>query len=66
MCIRDRIQTDIADGMLEAHGDTIVKSIPLGRIGNVGEVAQMAVYLASPDAAWITGKVFRIDGGQFV
>jgi 3-oxoacyl-[acyl-carrier protein] reductase len=60
------IQTDIADGMLEAHGEGLVKSIPLGRIGNVEEVAQMAVYLASPDAAWITGKVFRIDGGQFV
>lgn len=60
------IQTDIADGMLEAHGESIVKSIPLGRIGNVDEVAQMAVYLASPDAAWITGKVFRIDGGQYV
>jgi hypothetical protein len=26
----------------------------------------MAVYLASDDAAWITGKIFRIDGGQHI
>jgi NAD(P)-dependent dehydrogenase (short-subunit alcohol dehydrogenase family) len=60
------IATDIADGMLEFHGDRIVKQIPMGRMGSVEEVAQMAVYLASDDAAWVTGKVFRIDGGQFV
>ncbi len=60
------IATDIADGMLEFHGENIVKQIPMGRMGRVEEVAQMAVYLASDDAAWVTGKVFRIDGGQFV
>lgn len=60
------IATDIADGMLEFHGDNLVKQIPMGRMGTVEEVAQMAIYLASNDAAWVTGKVFRIDGGQFV
>lgn len=59
------IATDIADGMLEFHGDAITKSIPLGRIGTTEEVGKMAVYLASDAASWITGKVFRIDGGQW-
>jgi NAD(P)-dependent dehydrogenase (short-subunit alcohol dehydrogenase family) len=59
------IQTDIADGMFEEHGDALVRAIPLGRIGTADEVAQLAVYLASDAAAWITGKVFRIDGGQW-
>ncbi|MDJ0790072.1 MAG: SDR family NAD(P)-dependent oxidoreductase [Myxococcota bacterium] len=59
------IQTDIADGMMDFHGDAITKSIPLGRIGTPDEVGEMAVYLASDDAAWITGKVFHIDGGQW-
>jgi 3-oxoacyl-[acyl-carrier protein] reductase len=59
------IRTDIADGMLEAHGDAIVKSIPLQRMGTPEECGQLAVYLASDDASWITGKVFRIDGGQW-
>ena len=36
------------------------------RMGSPDEVGQLAVYLASDDAAWITGKVFRIDGGQVV
>jgi len=58
------IQTDIADGMLAQHGDAIVKRIPLGRIGTSEEVAKLCVYLASDAAAWITGKVFHIDGGQ--
>jgi 3-oxoacyl-[acyl-carrier protein] reductase len=58
------IQTDIADGMLEAHGEAIVKAIPLQRMGTPKECGELAVYLASDDASWITGKVFRIDGGQ--
>jgi 3-oxoacyl-[acyl-carrier protein] reductase len=60
------IATELADGMVAFHGDDIVKGIPLRRMGSPEEVAQMAVYLASDDASWITGKVFRIDGGQYV
>jgi len=59
------IKTDIADGMLEVHGEAIVKSIPLQRMGTPEECGELAVYLASDDASWITGKVFRIDGGQW-
>ena len=59
------IQTDIAEGMLAQHGERLIGAIPLGRIGTAEEVAQLAVYLASDAAAWITGKVFRIDGGQW-
>jgi glucose 1-dehydrogenase len=42
-----------------------VKAIPLGRMGSVDEIGALAVYLASDDAAWITGQNFRIDGGQW-
>jgi 3-oxoacyl-[acyl-carrier protein] reductase len=59
------IETEIADGMREFHGDAIVRSIPLRRMGTSEEVGRLAVYLASDEAAWITGKVFRIDGGQW-
>jgi NAD(P)-dependent dehydrogenase (short-subunit alcohol dehydrogenase family) len=37
----------------------------MGRMGTPEEIAAMAVYLASDDAAWVTGKIFRIDGGQW-
>ena len=59
------IATDMGDGLVAAHGDAIVKSIPMRRMGSPDEVGQLAVYLASDDAAWVTGKVFRIDGGQW-
>jgi 3-oxoacyl-[acyl-carrier protein] reductase len=59
------VATDIAEGMLEAHGEGILKAIPLGRMGTPAEIGALAVYLASDEAAWITGKVFRIDGGQW-
>jgi 3-oxoacyl-[acyl-carrier protein] reductase len=59
------IATDMGDGLVSAHGEAIVKSIPMRRMGSVDEVGQLAVYLASDDAAWVTGEVFRIDGGQW-
>ncbi len=36
---------------------------PMGRLGEVEDVALAALYLASPAASWVTGKVFEIDGG---
>jgi 7-alpha-hydroxysteroid dehydrogenase len=36
---------------------------PLKRVGQVEDIAALAVYLASPASAWVTGKVFEIDGG---
>lgn len=36
---------------------------PLGRVGTPGEVAALVAYLCGPEAAWITGALFPIDGG---
>lgn len=58
------VQTDISDGLVAFHGEGLVRAIPLGRIGTPEEVGRLAVYLASDAASWITGQVFRIDGGQ--
>jgi len=40
-----------------------IKAIPLGRLGELQEVADLTVFLASDKAAYITGEVIRIDGG---
>jgi len=40
------------------------KRHPLGRIGNAGELAKMAVFLLSEDAGWITGQIMHVDGGM--
>src|SRR5688572_6682024 len=37
--------------------------IPLGRAGNTDEIGELAVYLSSPAASWITGEIVVIDGG---
>ena len=40
------------------------QNTPMGRIGRVEDIAACAVYLASPAASWVTGKVFEVDGGS--
>jgi 7-alpha-hydroxysteroid dehydrogenase len=36
---------------------------PMGRLGRPEDIAAMALYLASPASAWVTGKIFEVDGG---
>lgn len=50
-----------SDARLNAQ---ILAEIPMGRWGKAEEVAQLAVYLASEDAAYITGSTYFIDGGM--
>lgn len=44
--------------------ERITRGVPLGRFADIGEVADLALYLASPAAGYITGAVFVIDGGS--
>jgi 7-alpha-hydroxysteroid dehydrogenase len=39
------------------------KLTPMGRLGEVEDIALMALYLASPASSWVTGKVMEVDGG---
>ncbi|MBT6094844.1 MAG: glucose 1-dehydrogenase [Rhodospirillaceae bacterium] len=56
---------DIADGARDPDRarDAMAAQIPLGRMGSVEEVAGMVAYLASDEAAFVTGSEFVIDGG---
>ena len=49
---------------LEATYADLGRRIPLGRIGDVADVAAWVVFLASADTAWTTGNVIHVDGGQ--
>jgi 7-alpha-hydroxysteroid dehydrogenase len=41
----------------------MVKMHPMGRLGQVEDIAACALYLASPAASWVTSKTFEVDGG---
>jgi len=69
-----RVHTPFVDGYLAANYpgrerevfDQLSAYQPLGRMGTPEEVAQMALYLCSDEAAFITGQAFPIDGGVLV
>ncbi len=57
------IETDMSKAVRGLVGDKIKEIIPLKRIGTPAEVAAVVAFLASDDAAYMTGQVLRVDGG---
>jgi 3-oxoacyl-[acyl-carrier protein] reductase len=60
------IDTDMTAAIGEQGKELLVKQIPLGRTGTPNEVAAACVYLASTEAAYVTGQVLRVNGGMYV
>jgi 3-oxoacyl-[acyl-carrier protein] reductase len=59
--------SDMGERMAKALGEeTLLSGIPLRRAGTPEEIGKLAVFLASRDASWITGKIYRIDGGAWM
>ncbi len=58
------IETPMTDVLTEAQRTKLVDSIPLGRMGQPGDVASAVVYLASDEAAWVTGATLHVNGGM--
>ncbi len=56
-------ETEMAAEMNAEYREKILTQIPLGRLGDVHEVAEIACFLLSPSAAYITGQVIQPDGG---
>jgi acetoacetyl-CoA reductase len=60
------IATDMTSGMKPEVLDSIVAGIPVGRMGEPGEMAHMVSFLASEKSGFITGSVLTANGGQYI
>jgi 3-oxoacyl-[acyl-carrier protein] reductase len=60
------IDTDMTRGLDEKQKESLIASIPLGRLGLPEDVAAAAGFLASPGAAYITGSTIHVNGGMYL
>ncbi|MCA8870013.1 MAG: 3-oxoacyl-[acyl-carrier-protein] reductase [Rhodobacteraceae bacterium] len=58
------IATAMTDKLTDAQKDGILGAIPAGRMGEADEIAAAALYLASIEAAYVTGQTLHVNGGM--
>jgi NAD(P)-dependent dehydrogenase (short-subunit alcohol dehydrogenase family) len=56
-------ESKMTEWLLSEHGKQIIEQCPVGRIGQPGDMAGAAIYLASPAGSYVNGAVIPIDGG---
>ena len=60
------IDTDMTRALSEEQRAALLQQIPLGRLGNPEDVAAAVAFLASPQAAYITGTTVHVNGGMYM
>jgi 3-oxoacyl-[acyl-carrier protein] reductase len=58
------IETDMTDVLSEQQREAILSAVPLKRYGKPEDIANLAVFLASEESAYLTGQVIYVDGGM--
>ncbi|OJJ12289.1 3-oxoacyl-[acyl-carrier-protein] reductase [Alphaproteobacteria bacterium AO1-B] len=58
------IETAMTDALNDKQKDSILTSVPAGRLGTASEIASAATYLASGEAAYVTGQTLHVNGGM--
>ena len=56
----------MTDGLTEQQQEQMIATVPLGRAGTPEDVAHAVAFLASDQAAYITGQVLSVDGGMAI
>ncbi len=59
------IDTPMTKSLSETQKDSIIKQIPLGRMGDADDIANSVVFLASKESSYITGSLLHVNGGMF-
>jgi len=60
------IDTDMTKELPEAIREELLKRIPLGRLGNVEDIAAAVAFLASPSASYISGETIHVNGAMYM
>ena len=60
------IDTDMTRGLPAEQQQALLENIPLARLGTPDEIARAVVFIASPDAGYITGETLHVNGGMYM
>lgn len=60
------IETDMTKGLSEDRVNKLVENVPLGRLGQVSDIAEAVLFLASSGAGYITGNTIHVNGGMYM
>ena len=60
------IETDMTASLQEDQQKALLNQIPLGHLGKPADIAHAVLYLASPEAAYVTGQELNVNGGMYM
>ncbi len=60
------IKTQMTDALSDTVKEAMLKMIPLGELGTTNDIANLALFLCSPQSRYITGQVIQVDGGMLM
>ena len=60
------IETDMTKAMSEEQRKALLAQVPLARLGDIDDVAQAVLFLASSGASYITGCTLHVNGGMYM
>lgn len=58
------IESPMTDALNDKQKDAILANVPMGRLGLGSDIASAAIFLASPEAAYLTGQTLHVNGGM--